>query len=108
MPKVAGRRADQLRDLVRVLEFAAINLDHRGRVAEKQFGCGLDDSGLARACWPKEQQRPNRPVHWRKARLENLIERGQGAYRPVLSDDSPLEPGFKCLCDRALVSRVEC
>ena len=48
MPQVAWRRADQLGDFVRVLEFRAIHLDHRARIAEQNFRRRFHDARLAR------------------------------------------------------------
>src|SRR5207302_9950190 len=47
--QIARRRADQLCDLVRVLEFRAVNLDTGARITEQRLRHRLDYTGLARA-----------------------------------------------------------
>ena len=48
MSKISGRRADQFCDLVRMLEFSAVDFDERLGVAEERFGNGFNDARLAR------------------------------------------------------------
>src|SRR5262249_10267032 len=55
VPQIARRRADQLRDFMRMLKLGAVDFDHRIRVAEEDFGRGLDRSRLARPGRPQEQ-----------------------------------------------------
>ena len=47
MPQVAGRRADQLSDFVTMLEFRAVDLDHRGRITQQDFRGGLYNASFA-------------------------------------------------------------
>src|SRR5581483_4423983 len=44
MTEVSRRRADELRDLMAVLELAAIDFDDRARVLHEALGGGLDDA----------------------------------------------------------------
>src|SRR5262245_65241562 len=88
VPEIARRRAYQFGYFVRVLELGAIDLDHRIRVAEQNFGGGLDRTRLARAGRPKEEQRAQRFVrqsHLCEIDLVNLRER---KHRVVLSDNA--------------------
>src|SRR5262245_21345518 len=47
-----------------MLEFRAIDLDNRARVAEENLGSGLNDAGLARTGRPEEPQITHR-ASWR-------------------------------------------
>src|SRR5208337_2901983 len=47
MAQIARRRADQLCDLMRMLELSAVNLDAGARVAKQRLRHGLDDASLA-------------------------------------------------------------
>src|SRR5262245_10651192 len=78
VPEIARRRADQFGYLVRMLKLGAIDLDHRVRVAEQDFGGGLDRPRLARAGRSEEEQRAQRLVrhsHLCKIDLVYLRER---------------------------------
>src|SRR5262245_4422844 len=71
-----------------MLKLAAIDLDHRVRIAEQDFGGGLDRTRFARACRSKEEQRAQwlvRQSHLCKIDLVNLGER---KHRVVLSDNA--------------------
>src|SRR5256884_7813701 len=56
MTQISRRRTDKLCDLVRVLEFGAVDLDHRPRIAEEHLRCYFDDPRLSRARWAKKEQ----------------------------------------------------
>ena len=45
--KISGRRTDQLRDLVAVLEFSSIDFDQPVRVSPQGFGGRLHDASLS-------------------------------------------------------------
>ena len=47
MAEIAWRLAGELGNFVRVLEFGAVNLHHRVRVAEQRLGGGLNRPRLA-------------------------------------------------------------
>jgi hypothetical protein len=49
MAEIAWRRAGELGNFVLVLEFGAVNLHHRVRVAEQRLGGGLNRPRLARS-----------------------------------------------------------
>ena len=72
MAQVAGRRADQLGDLMLHLELAAIHLEHVLFAAVQHFGQRLDGLGLARAGGPQQQEHAHRPAFRRQARLKHL------------------------------------
>ena len=54
MPQVSGRRADQLGDLVAVLELGAVDLDHGAGIAGEALGHGFHGPGFSRAGWVPE------------------------------------------------------
>ena len=56
MTEVAGRRADQLRNLVAVLKLAAIDLRQTAPVSEQRLGRCLDRPGLAAARGTEEEK----------------------------------------------------
>src|ERR1700734_3349257 len=56
MPQVSRRRADQLRNLMGMLELGAIDLDAGARVPEKRLGHCLHHSRFAGASRPQEKQ----------------------------------------------------
>src|SRR5262245_61300086 len=71
-----------------MLKLGAIDLDHRVRVAEQDFGGGLDRTRLARASRSEEEQRAQRLIrqsHLCEIDLVNLRERKHGV---VLSDNT--------------------
>src|SRR5262245_17448754 len=74
MAEVSGRRADQLGDLMRVLKFAAIDLNHRVSITEKRFRRCLNDTCLPGAGGPQEQHGPNRASYRIHPCQEDLIE----------------------------------
>jgi hypothetical protein len=49
MSEIAGRRSDQLGDLMTVLELGAVDLDYRAPIPEQRLGRRLDEPSLARA-----------------------------------------------------------
>ena len=60
VPEVTRRRTDQFRDFVRMLKLGAIDLCDQVGVAKRTSEAASTESRLARACRPKEEQRPDR------------------------------------------------
>src|SRR5581483_10213220 len=60
MAQISGRRTNQLRDLVTVLELGAVDLDDRSRIVHQSFRSSLHSSGFSRARRSQEQKIPNR------------------------------------------------
>ena len=85
--KVSRRRTNQLCDLVRMLEFGAIDLDAGPGIAEQSFGHGLDDPGLSRARGPQKQQIANRTSRRIQPRQEHLVDFHHLLNRSVLAHD---------------------
>src|SRR5207253_11322562 len=79
--------ADQFRNLVAVLKFAAVDLDDSMRIPEQGFGRGLDKMRFARARRAKKQQAsqwPSRCGQTGPASLEDVDDRPDC---PVLADN---------------------
>src|SRR5258708_30286394 len=60
MAQIPWRRSDQLRNLVAMLEFSAIDLNNRARALHQRFGRGFDDARLAGTGGTKEQKTSDR------------------------------------------------
>ena len=73
MPQVSGRRADQLRNLVAVLEFRAVNLDDRARIAHQRLSRGFHDACFAGSSWPQKEEVPDGTARGRHSRQIHLI-----------------------------------
>src|SRR5689334_3497662 len=95
MAEVPGRRADQLGDLVAVLELGAVDLDDGLGVADEALREGLDGAGLARPGRPKEEEAPDGAsgtAHSGRIRLIKVDDLPDGF---VLPDDSPPQVVFE-------------
>ena len=93
--QVSWRRADQLRDFVRVLKLGAIDLDAGAGVAEQGLGHGLDHPGLTRAGGPEEQQISNRTARRIQSRQKHLVDFDHFLDGLVLTDDSAAKGAFE-------------
>src|SRR5580693_4238676 len=105
--EVSRRRANQLRDFVRVLKLGAVNLNNSARIAEKNFGGGFHDarlSGTGRAQEKEVTHRASRRIH---SGRENLIEVGDGADGFFLSDNPCAQRGIKFLRFQTAKLRIE-
>ena len=107
VPQISRRRADQLRDFVRVLEFGAVHFDHRARIAEQHFGRSFDHARLARARRPKEQQIPHRPSRRVQPRAKHLVQIHHRLHRFVLPHNLAPKPRFKIARLEAAPSRIQ-
>jgi hypothetical protein len=107
MAEIAGRRANQLGDFMRVLKFSAINLDAGARVAKERFGDGLDHASFTRTGGTQKNQVANRTV-WRiQSRQEHLINLSNFFDRGILADDSAAKSFFKLSCVTASAGRIQ-
>src|ERR1700690_99141 len=93
--EVAGRRADQFGDFVRVRELGAVNLDAGAGVAEKRFGQGFDYAGLAGAGGSEKEQVSDRAIGSVQAGEEHLINLDDFFYGGILADDFTAESSFE-------------
>src|SRR5208282_2772819 len=93
--QISWRRTNQLGDLMRVLEFRAIHLNHRARIS-KQDLCGrFHDSRLSRTRRTEEQQVPHRSSGRVQSRAEHLIQVYECLNPFRLSDDLRAQRSFK-------------
>src|ERR1700693_322771 len=64
MPEVSGRRADQLCNLVAMLELRAIDLDNRTRILQHRLSGSFDNTSLAGSGGSEEEEVSDR-TSWR-------------------------------------------
>src|ERR1700676_1192929 len=95
MAQVTRRRADQFRDLVRVLKFGAVNFDTGAGVAEQRFGHGFDDPGFSRTGGPEKQKVSNRTARRIQSRQKHLVDFDHFLDGLVLTDDSAAKGAFE-------------
>src|SRR5262245_52733156 len=107
MAEVARRRADQLGDLVRVLEFRAINFNDRVSVSEEHLSGSFDDVSLARSSWSEKQQGSERSVWAGHSGLKYLIDGSEVANGSVLSNYAMTKSRFKVHCLNALAIGIK-
>ncbi len=76
MSQVSRRRVNQLRDLVRVLKFGAVNLDTGLGIAKQRLGHGFYHPRLARSRRSKKQKVPDRAAGRIQSSQEHLVNFG--------------------------------
>src|SRR5262249_47456793 len=86
---IAGRRPNQLGNLVTVLKLGTINFDDSVGSSEQYLGNRLDRSGLAGTRRSQEQKVSNRAPLGNQTRAHTLECRHQTVDSVVLSDNSP-------------------
>src|SRR6185436_10138228 len=91
MAEIAWRRTDELGDFVRVLEFGAVNLHHRVRVAEQRLGGGLNHPRLTRSGRSQKEQRAERLTWRHQFRQIDLIDLRESKSSLILRHDAPEE-----------------
>ena len=97
MAQISRRRADQLGDLVRVLELRAVDLDQARGSPKSDFGHRLHYARFARTGRPQKQEVAHR-TPWRiQPRQKHLVELGHLLYGRILADDLPPQSGLKIL-----------
>ena len=95
MAEISGRRADQFRDLMAVLELGAIDLDHRARIAHQAFRRGFHQTRFAGAGGAEKQEIADRPPRARHAREVGLINVDDLFDRLILADDPFAQIGIQ-------------
>ena len=106
--EVARRRTDQFGDFMGVLELGAVDLDAGAGIAEKRFGQGFDDAGLARIRWAQGRAgcRPGDPGAI-QAGQEHLVDLDDFLDGGVLANDFTAESSFEVAGIAAATRRVE-
>src|SRR5215469_10685996 len=107
MAEISRRRSNQLRDLVRMLEFGAVDFDAGPRVAKQRLGHGFDDSGLPRPRRAKKQQISHWTPRGIQACQKHLINLDHFLNGLVLSHNPASQGGFKLSGIVASAVRVE-
>jgi hypothetical protein len=92
MSQVSGRRPDQLRDFMAVLELRAIDFDYCTRVLQQGLGGRLDNPSFSGAGRPQEEKVSDRPAHGRQSRDVSLVSSHDLVNCFVLSNDKVVEP----------------
>src|ERR1700720_3060052 len=85
--QVARGGPDQLRDLMRMLKFTAIDLDDRTGVPKQNLCGGFHDARLSGPCGPLKQEAPYRAPRRVQAGAENLEQVDHRLHRFLLPDD---------------------
>src|ERR1700756_731716 len=93
--QISRRRSNQLRNLMRMLELRAIDLDAGPRVAKQRLGHGLDDPSLSRPRRPQEQQIPHRTSRRIQSRQEHLVDLDDLFDGRILSYNPAAKGAFK-------------
>src|SRR4029079_5901312 len=107
MAEVSRRRADQLRNLVRMLKLRAVDLHDRVGVAVQNFRRGFDNASFTGTSRPQKQHRAARPV-WRvHAGEKDLVEAAHAAHCAFLTYDASVETLLEVLSARALLIRIQ-
>ena len=101
MPQISGRRADQLGDLMAMLELRAIDLDNGVRIAHQAFGHGFHQPGLARPGRAEEQEIADRAAGRLHAGEISLVHIDNLVDGLLLSDDFLAQAGTQFFCFRA-------
>src|SRR5438067_11971099 len=95
MTQVSGRRADQLGNLMAVLEFGTVDLDHRARVLEQHLGRSFHDPGFTRTRRSQEQKVPDGPSGRVHPRQVHLVDVNDLLDRLILPYDHSTESGLQ-------------
>ena len=105
--EVSRRRADQLGDLVGVLELGAVDLDAGARIAEQGLGHGFDHAGFARTGGPKKKKIADRTSGRVQARQKHLVDLGHLFNGGILADNFAAQGVLKLPGIVATAGRVE-
>src|SRR3954449_8678885 len=97
VPDVAGRRADEARDGVRLAVLGHVDADERLLRGEEPLGQGLDELGLADPGRAEEQEGPQRPVALGEPDPRTADGLRDDLDGLVLADDPLVQVGFEIL-----------
>src|SRR5260370_15695926 len=95
MTEVARRRANQLGDLMTMLELRTVDLDDGLRIPKQHLSSSLDQSRLATACRPQEKQIGQGAARSSKTRPVYLVDPRQLPNGAVLSDEAAARVAFE-------------
>src|ERR1700720_2077819 len=95
MTQVARRGADQLGNLMGMLELGAVHLNDSAGLAKQNLSRGFDDAGLARACRSQEQQIANGAAGRIQSGAKDLVQVDEGLYTLFLANNLGAQSGLK-------------
>ena len=105
--KISRRRTNELGNLMRVLEFGAVNLHDGVYIGKEHFGGRLNYARLAGTGRAKEQHRPDWAIRWIHAGQKNLVEAAHAPDGTLLTNNACSQAFFEILGTRALLFRVK-
>src|SRR5260370_38358490 len=105
--KVSWRRANKLGNLVRVLEFGAVDLHDRVHIGKEYFGRRFNYTRLAETGRTKKQHRPDWAIRWIHAGQKNLVEAAHAPDSTLLTNNARSQAVFEILGTWALLLRVK-
>src|SRR5450432_2106137 len=91
-----------------VLEFRAVDLDDRARVAEKRLRHGFNHPGFTRSSGPKKEQVSHRAPGSVQSGKKHLVDFHHFFYGRVLANDLPAQSGVKIHRIRAAPCGIKC
>src|SRR5436309_13332741 len=83
MPKIAGRRTDQLSDFMAVLEFGAVDLDHCLWIPDQRLRQSFNGPCFPRASGAQKQEVPDGSARCRKTGHMHLVDINRSEERRV-------------------------
>src|SRR5581483_274178 len=107
VPQIPRRRADQLRNLMRMLKLRAIHLDHRPRVPKQNLRRRFHDPRLPRTRRPQKQQVPHRTPRRVQPRAEHLVQIHQRLHPFFLPHDLRTQGRLEIASSRAADGGIE-
>src|SRR5579884_3333557 len=107
MSEVARRRADQLGNLVAVLEFGTIDLDACSGISEECLGNCLNNASFPRARRPQKEEIADGASRWIETCQKHLVDFRHFLDRVFLTNDPSAEISFKFFSFRPTAGWVE-
>src|SRR5438128_121495 len=90
-----------------MLKLCAVDFDNGVAIPEQDLSGSFDYVSLTRTSRPEEKHRAQRPSGISHPRLEDLIQRSDGANASILSDHSGSKSRLESLGYRALRRRIK-
>src|SRR5579859_5960293 len=107
MTQIPRRRANQLGDLMGVLEFRAVHLNDGTGLAEQNLSSRFHDARLSRSCRPQEQQIADRAA-WRiQSGAKDLVQVDEGLHTFFLANNLGAQSGLKFQRIRTALAWIE-
>src|ERR1700676_5522847 len=107
MSQISGRRADQLGDLMAMLELSAIDLDDSARILQQCFRGGFNDAGFTRSSRTQEKEVSDRTARCTHPREVHLIDVDDLLDRLILAHDHAAKTILKRDCFASGLTRIQ-